>query len=111
MRNPALVQVTYRTHDGRSGVFEAKAGQSLMAAAKAACVPGILAECGGSMVCGTCQVFIDEQWFPRLTRPTEMEADLISFGLNPAANARLSCQITVTEAMDGLALEIPTSQR
>jgi 2Fe-2S ferredoxin len=106
-----LVQVTYRTHDDRSGVFEAKAGQSLMVAAKAACVPGILAECGGSMVCGTCQVFIDAAWYPQLAAPTQMEADLIDFGLNPAANARLSCQITVTEAMDGLALEIPSSQR
>jgi 2Fe-2S ferredoxin len=106
-----LVQVTYRTHDGRSGVFEAKIGQSLVAAAKAASVPGILAECGGSMVCGTCQVFVDELWFPRLTAPTEMEADLISFGLHPAANARLTCQITVTEAMDGLTVEIPPSQR
>ena len=106
-----MVQITYRTHDGRSGVFEAKVGQSLMAAVRAAAVPGILAECGGSMVCGTCQVFVDEPWLAQLAAPTAMEADLISFGLNPAAHARLSCQISVTEAMDGMVLEIPHAQR
>ena len=106
-----LVHIGYRTDDGRSGVFCAEVGQSLMAAAKAANVPGIVAECGGSMVCGTCHVFIAADWFARLPAPADMEMDLISYGLYPAANSRLSCQVLVTEAMEGLELEIPPSQR
>lgn len=106
-----MVQISYRTHDGRVGVFEAKAGQSLMASAKAAGVPGIVAECGGSMVCGTCHVFIDADWCARLPPAGSMEADLITYGMHPRDTSRLSCQITVTEAMEGLQLEIPPSQR
>ena len=106
-----MVQISYRTHDGRAGVFEAKAGQSLMASAKAANVPGIVAECGGSMVCGTCHVFIDADWYARLPPAGSMEADLIDYGLYPRDTSRLSCQILVTEAMEGLMLEIPPSQR
>ena len=105
-----MVQIHYRTHDGRIGAFEAKVGQSLMAAAKSANVPGIIAECGGSMVCGTCHVFIDEAWFAQLPPAKTMEADLIDYGLYPRPTSRLSCQIAVTEAMDGLVLEIPPSQ-
>ena len=106
-----MVQIRYRTHDGRTGTFEATVDKSLMSSAKAAGVPGIEAECGGSMVCGTCHVFVDEAWFGRLPAPSEMEADLIGYGLYPRPTSRLSCQVTVTEAMDGLELEIPPSQR
>ena len=106
-----MVQIRYRTHDGQEGVFEARVGQSLMAAAKDAKVPGIVAECGGSMVCGTCHVFIEEGWFAQLPPPSEMEAELIDFGLYPAANSRLSCQIVVTETMAGLVLGVPPAQR
>ena len=106
-----MVQIRYRTHDGRSGDFEAKVGQSLMVAARAANVPGIVTECGGSMVCGTCHVFIDDAWFSQLPPAAPMEADLIDYGLYPRPTSRLSCQISVTEAMNGLVLEIPPSQR
>ncbi len=82
-----------------------------MASAKAAAVPGILAECGGSMVCGTCHVFIDEDAFARLPAAGPMEAELIEYGLDPRATSRLACQIMVTEAMEGLAVEIPAAQR
>jgi 2Fe-2S ferredoxin len=111
MGQAPLVQIRYRTHDGQEGAFDAKVGKSLMAAAKDAKVPGVVAECGGSMVCGTCHVFIEDGWFARLPAPTEMEAELIEYGLYPATNSRLSCQILVTETLQGLVLAIPPSQR
>ena len=106
-----MVQIRYRTHDGHEGVFEAAVGKSLMASAKDAKVPGIVAECGGSMVCGTCHVFIEDGWFEKLAAPSEMEAELIEYGLHGAANSRLSCQVPVTEMMAGLVLKVPPSQR
>jgi 2Fe-2S ferredoxin len=106
-----VVQIRFVTHDGRSGAFEAKVGESLMLAAKAHGVPGVEAECGGSMVCGTCHLFIAGDGFGRVGPPSAMEAELLDYGLYPQPNSRLSCQVVVTEAMDGLTVEIPSSQR
>jgi 2Fe-2S ferredoxin len=82
-----------------------------MLAAKAHAVPGLDAECGGSMVCGTCHVFVDGGWFDRLPAPSALETELISYGLHADGNSRLSCQIVVTDAMEGMSVEIPPSQR
>ena len=104
-----MVQIRFRTHDGRCGAFEAKVGESLMLAARAHGVPGVEAECGGSMVCGTCHLFIVGGGFDRVGGPSAMEAELLDCGLYPQPNSRLSCQIAVTEAMEGLRVEIPPS--
>lgn len=106
-----MVRVSYRTDDGTAGTFEATPGMSLMASAKVAGIEGIEAECGGSMVCATCQVYVAEAWLSALEAPSEMEADMLEFTRHPRPNSRLSCQITVTEALDGLEIELPLSQR
>lgn len=106
-----MVQVTFRTSTGAVFKIEATVGGSLMSSAKAKGVPGIDADCGGSMVCGTCHVFVDPPWLERLPPPSAGEADLVEYGLHPQANSRLSCQIIATEDLAGMTLEIPPAQK
>ncbi|PKB14791.1 2Fe-2S ferredoxin [Novosphingobium kunmingense] len=106
-----MVRVRYRTADGIEGAFDASPGLSLMASAKAAGIDGIEAECGGSMVCATCQVYVAEAWLSTLEPPSEMEAEMVEYTRHPRPNSRLSCQIVMSEALDGIEIELPPSQR
>jgi 2Fe-2S ferredoxin len=106
-----VVAITFRSQDGGTTTIDARLGESLMSQAKARGVAGIDADCGGSMVCGTCHVFIDEPWLGALPAPSASEAALVEFGLYPRDNSRLSCQITVTDAMAGMRVEIPPAQK
>ena len=74
-------------------------------------VPGIDAECGGNCVCATCQVYVDDAWLDRVGPASEMEAEMLAFADHAKANSRLSCQIKVTDALDGLFVRMPESQR
>lgn len=91
--------------------IDAKPGESLMENAKAHGIDSIVAECGGSMVCGTCHVHIPEPWIARLEPPSAMERDMLECVMHPAPNARLSCQIIVTPELDGMEVIVPPSQR
>jgi 2Fe-2S ferredoxin len=84
-------------------------GGSLMEAAVAANVSGIVAECGGSCSCATCHVYVDEGWLGVLEEPTPEEADLLEFLDSVRPNSRLSCQILLTDELDGLTVRIPES--
>jgi 2Fe-2S ferredoxin len=106
-----VVEITFRGADGARRTIEAKAGTSLMASAKAAGVGGIDADCAGSMVCGTCHVFVDAPWFATLPPPSAGERALVEYGLYPRENSRLSCQMVVSEAMAGMTVEIPPAQK
>jgi 2Fe-2S ferredoxin len=90
---------------------ECKTGQSLMQAAVAANVDGIEADCGGSMTCATCHVYVREPHASQLPPPSDEELGMLEFTASPAkANSRLSCQIELTEALDGLTVDLPESQ-
>ncbi len=106
-----MVHIRFIQADGTAQEIEAEPGESLMVNAKAKGVDGIVAECGGSMVCGTCHVYVAEPWFGRLPAPSDMEVDILDYGLHRSPQSRLSCQIGVTEAMDGMVVEVPVSQR
>ena len=106
-----MVRVRFTQADGSAREIVATIGDSLMASAKAQGVDGIEAECGGSMVCGTCHVYIADCWLDRVGQPTAMEAEMLEFGLYPQANSRLSCQVPVTAALDGIEVGVPPSQR
>ena len=86
-------------------------GQSLMQAAKAANVPGIDADCGGSMVCGTCHVLVADAWLGKLPAPCGMEEAILEGVPEPHPRARLACQIKMNEALDGIAVDVPAAQR
>lgn len=91
--------------------IDAEPDVSLMENAKARGMDGIEAECGGSMDCGTCQVYIAEPWFSTIAPASAMDAEMVEYTRYPRPTSRLSCQIVVTEAMDGLGVGVPKAQR
>lgn len=108
--NAALVAITFVSHDGETQVVEAKVGLTVMRAARNANVPNIDAECGGACACATCQVFVDPDWFEATGEISDEEEALLDFSAQRRETSRLSCQIQVTEALDGLKVTVPESQ-
>lgn len=105
-----LVKVLFSGAGGEARWISAEVGQSLMSAAKASGVPGIEAICGGSMVCGTCHVYVDEAWLGRLEPPSAAEQVILEGTLEPRPNSRLACQIRLSEAHEGLSIAVPDDQ-
>jgi ferredoxin, 2Fe-2S len=105
-----MVKITFVEHDGARTEVDAEVGQSLMKAATYGGVPGISADCGGNCACGTCRIYVPETWRPRLPDAANSEREMIEFSRDETAGVRLSCQIKVAEAMDGLELNLPESQ-
>jgi 2Fe-2S ferredoxin len=106
-----MVQVIFRTIDGVEVTVEAREGESLMTAAVRNKVAGIEAACGGSMVCGTCHVYVAEPWFSTIPAVSVMETEMHEYGVHVEANSRLACQIQITADMAGLRVTTPPSQR
>lgn len=111
LRADSLVDISFRSASGEVSKVEAKVGESLMRAAKDNDIDGVIAECGGNQVCGTCLVYVDEPWFSRLRPPDELEAEMIEYAMHPQPTARLSCQILVSSELHGMSVETPVSQR
>ena len=106
-----MVSLTFITADGAELSVEGRPGMSLMEAARSAAVPGIEAECGGACSCATCHVYVSQGWVNRLPSPEAMETELLEFAWEPdAEKSRLSCQITITEELDGLTVSVPAQQ-
>lgn len=106
-----MVAVTFITTDGTEMNVDARPGLSLMEAARAADVPGIVAECGGSCSCSTCHVYVAPEWVGKLKHADDMETDLLDFAWEPnAETSRLSCQITVTDDLNGMRVTVPAQQ-
>jgi 2Fe-2S ferredoxin len=106
-----MVRITFITPTEEEITLDAPLDGSLMEAARAHGVPGILADCGGSMVCGTCHVVVAPEWQEKLPPQSEMERELLEYVPEPQPNTRLTCQIPVTEQLDGLVMHIPALQR
>lgn len=105
-----MAKITYIQFDGAARSLEAKTGATVMETAARGGVVGIDAECGGACSCATCHVLVDEAWRERVGAPGTMERDLLDFAPRTGPGSRLSCQIKVTEALDGLVVRIPESQ-
>ena len=106
-----MPQVTYIEFSGTHHIVEVSAGFSVMEGAVRNGVPGIDAECGGACACATCSVYIDEHWRDRVGEPSDMEEGMLEFAGRVEPGARLSCQIQVTEVMDGLVVHMTLAQR
>ena len=105
-----MPKVTFIAFDGQRHAVAAKTGKSLMRAAVDNDVPGIDADCGGQCACATCHVFIEPPW-AALTGPrTAIEHDMLNFAADLRESSRLACQITVTDALDGLEVHMPEAQ-
>jgi 2Fe-2S ferredoxin len=106
-----MVRVTFITHDGNEHIIEAKSGVSLMEAARDNSVPGIEADCGGALSCGTCHVYVADDWVSRLPSMEDMEKDMLDFAWEPDSDtSRLSCQIKLSDSLNGLIVQIPANQ-
>lgn len=105
-----MIKITFIQHNGASQEVDASVGQTVMEAATGAMVRGIVGECGGGCSCATCHVYVDEHWFAKLTPPDEMELGMLEGAVEPGPLSRLSCQIKVTEELDGFVARIPAGQ-
>jgi ferredoxin, 2Fe-2S len=107
-----MPKITFIEHNGTPHTVDAQNGKSVMLAAINNNVPGIDADCGGECACATCHVYIDAAWLPKigLPEPGSQEASMLSFAAVTQPDSRLSCQITVTDALDGLVVRMPEGQ-
>ncbi|HAE27906.1 MULTISPECIES: 2Fe-2S iron-sulfur cluster-binding protein [Hyphomonas] len=105
-----MPKITYIDHDGTERTVEAKNGESVMEAAIKNSIPGIDADCGGACACATCHVYVDTNFMDKVGEQQEMEKSMLDFAENVQDNSRLSCQITVSDDLDGLRVTTPESQ-
>ena len=105
-----MPKITFIDTDGTARTVDAELGSSVMEAAIQNDVPGILATCGGSCACATCHVYVDEVWLDKTGDKSAMEESMLDFAENVEPNSRLSCQIKVSDALDGLVVRLPESQ-
>ncbi|PJE33083.1 Ferredoxin-6 [Pseudooceanicola marinus] len=106
-----MAKITYIEHDGTEHVVEVKPGLTVMEGARDNGVPGIEADCGGACACSTCHVYVSADWVEKLPERDEMEEDMLDFAYEPdPLRSRLTCQIKVTEALDGLVVTMPERQ-
>ena len=105
-----MPKVTYIEHDGSEHVAEVEDGYSVMEGALRNGIPGIVADCGGACACATCHVFVDPQWVAATGTPDEMEEAMLEFAEDREDNSRLSCQIKMSAALDGLVVRTPETQ-
>jgi 2Fe-2S ferredoxin len=105
-----MPRITFIEDNGTTHVVDAAVGQSVMEAATTNMIPGVIGECGGSCSCATCHVYVDEAWFGKLPPADEMELGMLEGAVEPGPQSRLSCQIKITDEMDGLVARIPSGQ-
>ena len=105
-----MAKITYIEHDGTEHPVEVKNGLSVMEGAIRNNVPGIDADCGGACACATCHVYVDEAWREATGKPSAMEESMLDFAEEVEPNSRLSCQIRVSDALNGLIVRLPENQ-
>lgn len=102
--------VHFNLHDGNQISVEGEANTPIMILAKKQGITGILAECGGACCCATCHVHLDPEWTPKVPEMQDDERDMLEFADDVDDNSRLSCQLKLTEALDGIVVNVPESQ-
>ncbi len=105
-----MAKITYIEHNGKNHTIDVTNGLSVMEGAVQNNIPGIDADCGGSMACATCHVYVKEEWFNKLPKKEDGEEDMLDMAFEPKKNSRLSCQILVSDELDGLIVNLPEKQ-
>ncbi|QKV17676.1 2Fe-2S iron-sulfur cluster-binding protein [Oricola thermophila] len=105
-----MPKLTVVAFDGTRFELDAEAGSTVMENAVKNSVPGIEAECGGACACATCHVYVDEAWVEKVGKPDVMEEDMLDFAYEPKPESRLSCQIKMSDELDGLVVHVPEKQ-
>lgn len=101
-----MVKITFINSDGQKEVVTASVGMNLMEVAKANNIEDVVAECGGACACATCHVYIGDEWFEKLDPKSEIEESMLMCSENVLPTSRLSCQVVVTELLDGMWLKV-----
>ena len=105
-----MAKITYIEHSGKSHTIEVQNGLTVMEGAVQNNIPGIDADCGGSMACATCHVYVKEEWFNKLPKKEDGEEDMLDMAYEPNKFSRLSCQLTVSDNLEGLVVNLPAKQ-
>ena len=105
-----MAKITYIEHSGKSHTIEVQNGLTVMEGAVQNNIPGIDADCGGSMACATCHVYVKEEWFNKLPKKEDGEEDMLDMAYEPNKFSRLSCQLTVSDELEGLVVNLPVKQ-
>ena len=105
-----MPKITYTEQNGSSKTIEVDNGLTVMEGAVQNNIPGIDADCGGGMACATCHVYVDDKWFDKIPKAEDAEVDMIDMAFEPKKNSRLSCQIIVSDELDGLEVTTPEKQ-
>ena len=105
-----MTKITYKDNTGASKTIEVENGLSIMEGAIQNDIPGIDADCGGSMACATCHVYVEEKWLNKLPKMEDAEVDMIDMAYEPKKNSRLSCQLIVSDELEGLIVTTPAKQ-
>jgi len=105
-----MTKITYILDEQNSETIEVSNGLTVMEGAVQNNIPGIDADCGGGMACATCHVYVTEEWFNKLPKKEDGEEDMLDMAFEPKKNSRLSCQIIVSDELDGLTVNVPSKQ-
>ena len=105
-----MPKITYNMHDDNTYTIEVQNGLTVMEGAIQNDIPGIDADCGGGMSCATCHVYVNEEWLDKLPAKEDGEEDMLDMAFEPKKNSRLSCQLIVSDKLDGLVVNIPSKQ-
>ncbi len=105
-----MAKITYIENSGSSHTIEVANGLSVMEGAIQNDIPGIDADCGGGMACATCHVYVKEEWFNKLSRKEDGEEDMLDMAYEPSKFSRLSCQLIVSDELEGLVVSLPEKQ-
>lgn len=105
-----MATITFIQSDGTERVVEAEPGMTVMEAAVKNSIPGIAAECGGACACATCHVYVEAEWLDKVGKRAAMEEDMLDFAFDVKDSSRLSCQIKISDAINGLRVRVPEKQ-
>ena len=105
-----MAKITYIEYNGTNHTVDVQNGLTVMEGAVQNNIPGIDADCGGCMACATCHVYVKEDWFDKINKKNEGEDDMLDQAYEPKKNSRLSCQIIVSDDLDGLVVDMPEKQ-
>jgi len=105
-----MPKIIYKDNRGNSKTIKVENGISVMEGAIQNDIPGIDADCGGSMACATCHVYVEEKWFNKIPKAEDAEIDMIDMAYEPKKNSRLSCQLIVSDELEGLEITTPEKQ-
>ena len=105
-----MPKITYIEHNGKSHSLDVENGLTVMEGAVQNNIPGIDADCGGGCAWATCHVYVDEKWLNKLPKKEPSEQDMLDLAIEPTSSSRLSCQIIVSDELDGLVVKMPSKQ-